>query len=151
MLLLICVPLGVLLIASVFAYIPQYFANPKYDFVYSYCSGYGCEDTFYTMDGKIKQNQLEYNPYNKYRTVLRYYDVSEDSVRDVTQEEMSQLRLKSGSKSPDGYMLKRQSGRSSMFGSYEGGWYLENGLMKKHLSISSNSYDSNIDMIGWVQ
>jgi hypothetical protein len=88
---------------------------------------------------------------------MYYYDVSEESSRPLTTEEAQTYRLDSSSRSPDGYVLSRQTSSSSGFLFWSSGtgrgWMLKNGMFKKNIDLSTQDgyYDSSVKFIGWVK
>lgn len=157
LILLFAVPIGIAVFAALIIYTPRLFANPKHDFVYSYCKNYNCRDSF-NVDGAghvtLKVNQTtNYNHYEN--STIHYYSADSDSTRALTLEEARKYRLDTSSKSPDGYSLAKEESDSGFlfWGDYNSGWYLKNGVKKKPVELSSNDsyYSQNINFLGWVE
>jgi hypothetical protein len=154
--LLFAVPIAIAVIAAVVIYAPRLMANPEYGFAYSYCRNYYCKDS-YSIDnnGTIKHN-INTHPYTTSQDTaeLRYYDPSTDSTKPITFQEASRLNLDTASKSPDGYELVRDDSSSGFLFSYNysNDWYLENGLKKKKISLTTAEYYSrDVTFLGWVK
>lgn len=160
LLLLFAVPAGIALLAAIVIYTPRLFANPKYDFLYTYCDSYGCRDDYHVdesgfviYDG-VKSPDDPYNTRDNGLVAIRYYDVDTDSSKAISLEEAQKYELNTSSRSPDGYTLgQEKSGGGFLFwGDYEQGWYLKDGPKKKgvNLSISSPSYADHVEFLGWI-
>lgn len=147
-LLLFSIPVGIMAVIIGFTYIPQFLANPEYNFIY--CKGYLCAES-YRVDpnGRLQtttvNNQYSYRPIREMS--LYHYDVSRDSSRPITLEEAQQTLLDPSSKSPDDYVLERSRGGGSIFyGSSSREWTLSKGITSKPVHLDS----SDITFIGWV-
>ncbi len=156
--LLFAVPIAITLVAAAVIYIPRLLANPSYDFVYSVCNSYQCDDKYYadssgTISMRTSEETNSYN-YRKEVATLRYYDVETDSSRSVTLNEAQEFELDVSSKSPDGYTLSKQgTGGSFLSDGYKEEWMLEDGLKKKktQLGTGDSLYSQTITLLGWVK
>ncbi|HSX32585.1 MAG TPA: hypothetical protein VLF43_04945 [Candidatus Saccharimonadales bacterium] len=157
LLLLFAVPAGIAVLTAGIVYIPRLFANPTYDFIYSFCNDYRCS-TNYSVDdtGSITQRSSNASDAGYYsdRASLRYFDTSDNSSRSLTLQEAKRYQLNTSSKSPDGYTLTKQgsSGGFLFWDNYDEGWYLKNGGKKKSVMLANNNsyYSSDITFLGWV-
>ena len=157
--LLISVPLLLAVILAAVVYLPRVFAKPAHDFIYAACASYRCEQQV-TVQGEAlhisnQQTDLYKKLQNGESVELYYYDVSNQSSRPVTEEEARMYRLDNSSRSPDGYVLTRQSS-SSRFLFWDSGtsnWVLKNGLLKKTVDLGDREYyyDNSITFVGWVK
>ncbi len=158
---LISVPLALAALLAAVVYIPQLLARPSHDFIYTTCSSYMCDKTVNVIDGTISVTARAINERSSYTSdetmKMYYYDVSEESSRPLTTEEAQTYRLDSSSRSPDGYVLSRQTSSSSGFLFWSSGtgrgWMLKNGMFKKNIDLSTQDgyYDSSVKFIGWVK
>lgn len=154
LILLFAVPIGIAVIAAIAVYAPRLLANPKYDFIYSVCSDYSCNQDF-NVDGT--GHVFQYSMGREYYSgtaMLRYYNAKDDSTRSLTLEEAKDYQLNTSTKSPDGYSLtiKDSSSGFLFWGNSDYGWYLKNGAKKKKVELSTNSsyYTRDIKFLGWV-
>lgn len=155
LLLLVSVPLAVIAIGSAVLYVPRYLANPSYDFIYYNCESYSCSNSYFvSTDGQIEERQEQRGYSFAEPSELYYYDVQNDSTRAISLSEARNHRLEPSSKSPDGYTLSRDdSGGGFLFwGDYESGWYLIDGVKRRKITISPNTYYSgDVKFLGWVE
>ncbi len=160
--LLFAVPIGVAIIAAAIVYIPRLLAHPQTDFIYSVCDRYNCKDSYSTYGGGVIKEDVKDSSdvgYNAYdyggKSTLHYYDVSTDSSRSLSVEEVKGYRLNSASKSPDGYSLTKEETSSGFlfWGDYNEGWYLEDGAKKKEIKLTTDdsSYSGGVKFLGWVE
>jgi hypothetical protein len=155
------------------------FAHPKYDFIYTTCNTYDCNDTYEvdtsgylsqqssgggntTSSGDTPAPVPVSGPAPNYQPVpftsagapaINYYDAQTDSHHTLTYSQARNYRLDTSSKSPEGYTLGQdQSGDSLFSDNSSSNWYLKNGLKKKRVSVTASTlYSSNqITFKGWV-
>ncbi len=157
LMLLFAFPVGIAIVVAVVIYIPRLLAKPKYDFIYSLCNSYSCDNTYEVNSfGGITEHMdaREYDSSSD-RAVLRYYDATTDSTRSLSTAEAGRYRLNTSSKSPDGYVLSGEEGESGFlfWSDHQSGWYLKDGLKKKSVELSAQrSYSSSeIEFLGWVE
>jgi hypothetical protein len=159
LILLFAVPIGVVLVAALVAYVPRLTAHPSVDFVYTYCSNYYCKDTYvvdqYTHPVYEYSSEDANNGMTTGSTTVRYYDAARDATRSLSYTELTSLNIDTSSKSPEGYTLTKNDNNTQFlfFGSNDNNWYLKNGVRKKKVVLSdSGSYYSNeIKLLGWVK
>ncbi len=156
LLLLLAVPIGIALIAAIAVYLPRLLANPTYDFIYTLCSSYHCDDTYIVnKDGRLAlksdTQSSDTLPYHD-STSLRYYDVRRDATRSISIEEAGEYRLDTSSRSPDNYTLVQAAGGSGGFlfwQDYDDSWYLKDGIKKRKLDIAKSG--ETVTFMGWVK
>lgn len=159
LLLLLAIPLGLLLVAAVYAYLPKVLATPKYDFMFADCGTTWCDDSYrVTQDGGIQYKPPGENREYTSTSRLYYYDVQTDSTRAISAEETATIRLDASSRSPDGYVLEHEEGNGSVFlffsSDEESGWKLQNGWLKKPVTLAESTrygYNGGIQFLGWVK
>lgn len=114
----IAIPLVVIILVAIFAYIPRTSIDPKYDFLYyfrDYTKQYCVSDGFYTVaKGKIKisdvvvpkgsecRYDLETDPPKIYR-----YDAEKGGHYQISFEDAQKLTLDNNVISPDGLSVRR--------------------------------------------
>ena len=154
--LLFSVPIAVAVVTALIIYVPRLLAHPTYDFIYSACDDYNCNNNYSVNEaGRVKLTPLSsgYDTYGR-PSELRYYTASSDSTRIVTLEESNRYSLYTSSKSPDGYVLSSANSSSGFIlgGGYDDAQYLKSGLKKKKVELTSNGsyYSNNIKFLGWV-
>ena len=122
------------------------------DYSYNYNSGNSYNDETDEEYEKRMKDALVAN--------LKFYDVSEDRVRQLTGADVEKLRIDTAATSRDGFILKEKDDREdSVFSSTYDGYYKKWELVKspfKHelKDISIYSYGSNggnLHFIGWVK
>lgn len=154
LILLFAIPIGITIFAVIAVYVPQLFANPKSDFIYSICNNYSCRHSFNVdSSGYVSQyNRSRDYPYDT--SILRYYSAKDDSTKILTLEEAKRYRLNTSSKSPDGYSLAREDGDSGFlfWGKYKPSWYLKNGVKKNRVELSTDDsyYSQDVKFLGWT-
>lgn len=154
LILLFAIPIGIAVFAALAVYAPRFFANPKYDFIYSICDNYDCYYDFKVDNsGYVFQYSTDSGYYNG-MSALRYYNAEDDSTRSLTLGEARHYQLNTSSKSPDGYSLTIEDSDNGFlfWGNHDSGWYLKNGAKKKKVQLSTNdSYNSSdIKFLGWI-
>lgn len=156
--LLMAVPAAIILIVALFTYIPRLLASPDYDFIYASCGTYRCANNFVVREGRVQERDSGYNDsygYNEEKA-LYYYDVSEDSSRELTVEDAQVFDVDSTSKSPDGYTLERNRNGSGGFFLFwydsDSEWELVNGSQKKTVDLvnTGDYYYNDVEFVGWV-
>lgn len=157
-------------------YIPKLFVNPQYSFVYmdTYNDGYYNYNaqiteryTYEVRNGKIVKtifpprydynNKVipEYGPMPK----LYFYDMTKNSSKEISYEDVQRYNISNESRSPDGYTLERtydSYGIFEIFGTSRssGGWYVKKGMGSKKLELgpmnSRSYYSDQVKFLGWV-
>lgn len=158
LILLASIPLALAALLAAIVYIPQALARPSHDFIYATCDSYRCNERPEVRNGRVTLSlDLDTSFRTNERATLRYYDVDKQSSRALSLEEAQSYKLDNSSRSPDGYVLTRESSSSGGFlfwGSSSGGqWILKNGMYKKHVDLADagDYYSSNVTFVGWVE
>lgn len=156
--LLFAIPAGVALLAAAAVYLPRLAADPKYDFIFTYCSSYSCQNNYsVNAAGNISKTPLDDTAHPSYReaATIHYYDVENDSTRSLTLEEAQEYNLNKSSKSPDGYSLSQESHGSGFlfWGDSSTSWFLKDGAKKKKIELRNDGsyYSQDITFLGWVE
>lgn len=161
LLLLFSVPIVITVIAVIAVYLPRLFANPQYDFLYTFCDGYDCDNTYIT-DGNggitIRKSNADNDSYdyNRSEEKIGLYDVSAGSTRIISYAEARSFYVYENSKSPDGYELERENdgGGFLFWGDYDESLQLKNGLKRKPVDLGLNAsryyYYNDFNFLGWV-
>lgn len=157
--LLVSIPLGLLILAAGYTYIPRLLASPKQDFIFAKCSDYTCSDSYeVSSGGVITLVAPKYGPLTSDSSMELYrYDVSTDSTKRLSLDEANSYKVDNTSRSADGYALEYKSGSNGgyfFYSSGEGGWYLKNGALQKPVTLDGGaSYSSNreIQFLGWIE
>lgn len=93
LILLFAIPIGIAVFAAIAVYTPRLLANPKYDFIYSVCSSYDCNNDFNVdSSGYVSQYNRGRDYYNGTST-LRYYRAKDGSTKSLTLEEARRYQL----------------------------------------------------------
>lgn len=157
---LLGLPLGMTVLVAALVYGPALFQKPQYDFIYSKCSsgssGYCYGDSYYFdfRTQKISQYTMK-STYaegeNPGEFQLYYYSIANSKSQPITQNEANTFTLKDGTTAPDGYQLKQDADKSSLFGPYdqEYPYALYKGASKHHTDIKHAGYPEPT-VIGWV-
>lgn len=148
-------PILLIIIVVIFAYLPSLFVQPKYNFVYA-------TGNLYDYEIKVVNGKLNLNPQTRYRYGTQYeyplrepslffYNVLEEKSTAITLSQAQTYNLDPSSKSPDGFAVGRADSDGVSFfpffygGRYASGQYLTGkGLSQK----ITDSYD--FKFIGWV-
>ncbi len=173
----IALPIVFIIILALAIVVPSSRVNPKHDFVYVDTSeqyrtsfnGFQYKNMYEVKEGKISKVALKINvdPMLKYPELIEYkdaptlyyYDVDENTVREISFAEAQNLTLDKGPSSPDGYNLKfeyNSDGIFELFGSdNNSGYFITKGAGKKQLTgIAGTDYyysSEDIKLIGWVK
>lgn len=159
-LLFISIPAVIILVVVLVLTLPSAFVHPKYDFIYSYCSSYDCNEDYLVDDSGVAH--LEVSPDTNYTVnkpaELYYYDIRHNSSRKIGLAQADAFKLNSTNVSPDGYSLKQSDSSSGGFLFWDDysdqGWHLQkSSLQKSHaLNLTDGGYASpdDLKLIGWV-
>ena len=158
LLLLFAIPIGIALFAVAAIYVPRLFAQPSYDFIYTQCGDYRCDDN-YSVDafGRLvkEADDMTKPEYRNSTSTIHYYDAAKDATRTIGIEEAQQFKLNTSSKSPDGYSLAREEHQSGFlfWSDNDEAWYLKDGAKKKKIELANTGsyYSQNIKFLGWVE
>ena len=157
---LVSVPLVFAVILAAIVYVPQWLARPAYDFIYAICDSYKCDDDVSMYGGHVlpmdikDKDRIDSTLDIRRAPQLRYFNVSKQSHRTLTTDEAKAYKLDTSSRSPDGYVLSRESSSPGFlfWGSGGNRWILKKGLYKKPVElVESPDYYNNITLVGWVK
>lgn len=160
----ISIPILMILFVAASIYLPGFFIQPKYNFIYTsgddYC--YHNQYQYSVQNGKLIRNEItcpESQTYLPQRdTRLHVYNVAKNKSREISFEEAQNLNLDSNNLSPDGFEVT--------YGNHGGGFfpfffysdtdynnlYLKGHNVSKKLNLQlSGSYRNNFRFIGWVK
>lgn len=158
-LLFLSIPAGIILLVSLFLFVPTLLAKPGYDFIYTQCPDYDCSSTIVLGKDGLKSRPEISTEYNNYRLVepeIYYHDTGRNASKRIDLNEANKYVLDASNVSPDGYTLTRgTSDGGFLFWGYssDSNWYLKKGsLQKKSLNLADNDYYSrDIKLMGWVE
>lgn len=171
-------PLILIFIVAINAYVPSLFFKTDYNFVYAACDGtineypYGCENyaksLYSVQDSQIVMNtisetqdsDLDKIPDIKenYKVRLFLHNTKENVSHEITFDAAKKLQLTDLLTSPDGVTISSGYTSSPAFfpfdsGSSSYGYYLMKGKLKSKLNlIPDNRYysNNNFQFLGWV-
>jgi hypothetical protein len=175
----LAVPFLMILFVAVSIYVPSWFANPQYSFIYSVKDNYdGYGDTYSVKNGVVVKETVPYptstTPYygypnNKYpetKVYLYKYDRETNTTKEISYEDAQKLKLITNRESPDGYVLEQgtsDSGIFEIFGGYDANnppdWFLRKGAMNKRVTLQFPTaidtryyyYNNNFKFLGWIE
>src|SRR5437867_8607540 len=91
------IPVLMIVLITISIYLPALFVKPKFDFVYSSGGDYCYQNRYSVRNGKIMANEIPIQPDNYCRNSrearLFYYDVKNNSAREITLEQASKLTV----------------------------------------------------------
>jgi hypothetical protein len=174
----ICVPLAMILFVAASIYLPSFFVQPQFDFIYSNeLQKYNMAPAYPVKEGQAP----EAHPYESYdvkgnrvikvtlswfsdsqvpENKLYYYDVKANEARVISFEEAAKYNLITDSKSPDGFEVTygtRDGGMFPLFSysssDYEARYLKGNNVSKKLniQTVNTGSGYMNFRFLGWVQ
>jgi len=172
-------PIILIAVVALVAYVPSMFFNSNYNFIYATCGNenyysYKCDSylqkLYSVVNGKLTVNQVALNidldhdgeiDFDKnYSTHIFFHDVKKNVSREITLQEAQKFSLNGLITDPDGVNVSGQyDGGTDVFPFYNGhssyNYYLEKNKSKKRLNlINSNErysyYERNFYFIGWV-
>lgn len=157
------IPASIVILVAVILLVPQLLARPSFDFIYSYCPSYDCS-SYLVQNGTVTQDNTPIGTDSnstpdggQTQPQLYYYNVHANSASRITLGQANMYNLDSANVSPDGYTLTQGNTSDNGFlfwgSSYDGNWYLKNGLKKKLLNIGNGAsyYDNNLQLLGWIR
>lgn len=157
LILFMAIPLAVIAVLAGVLLLPSLLAHPKYDFIYSACPTYGCDNNYRVTDGgRVMMTTSGYQDYRPSTAQLYYYSVSKQSSTPLSLDSAQQYTLNAANVSADGYVLTQGNagGGDFFFFSSDGdyNWYLRSGMKHKRLNlVTPDQYDSrSISFVGWV-
>ncbi len=172
-------PVLLIIIVALSAYLPSLFPSTNYNFVYSACTdgtnyyNYNCNNYLHNrlvvVNGKLLVNDI--NPTldsdndgipdinENYHERIFLHDTEKNESREITMEEARSLSLNNLVTSPDGVSVSSDYSRGAEFlflfdGGSSSGYYLMKGNSKSKLNLINNNdryyYQDNFQFIGWV-
>lgn len=171
-------PLLLIFVVLLSAYLPNFFLSTNYNFIYIVCSDgtnyyrYGCGDyiekLYSVSNGKLILNQVD--PYHdsdkdgtpdikeNYYVRIFMHNTERNESREITFDEATTLNLNSLLTSPDGVTITSNYDRGPEFLFFDAGssygHYLIKGNLKKKMNIINEDdryyYRNGFRFIGWV-
>ncbi len=155
----IAIPILMILFVAASIYLPGFFIQPKYDFLYASGDDYYYSQYQYSVqNGKLTRHEVEKSDRYPQREVKLYiHDVTKNESREISFAEAQNLTLDSNIKSPDGFEI--------VYGSRAGGFfpfffwpdvnyntcYLKGHNLSKKLNLRLNgSYYRGFRFLGWL-
>lgn len=177
-LLAFALPIVLIVIVALSAYLPSLFISTNYNFVYISCTEgvdrylYRCDylqERYSIVDDKLvvnlidpeqdsDENKVSDNKEN-YTARIFLHDNESNESREITLKEAQTLTLSSLLTSPDGITISSNYDRGSDFffifnGSSSYGYYLTKGKSKSKLNLINHGdryyYQNNFKFIGWI-
>lgn len=172
-------PVVLIIIVALSAYIPSFFLSTDYNFIYTICTdnnnhySYYCNEyiqkRYSVANGKLIVNSVEFSKnsigdapapdFSRYVDRIFLHNTQKNESQEITLEEAKALTLSSLLTSADGVMVSGYYNDSGLFSIFGGGYssfgyYLTKGKSKKKLNLINNSnqnyYPNNFQFIGWV-
>lgn len=160
----ISIPILMILFVATSIYLPGFFVQPKYNFLYVSSDDYYYYNQYQysVQNGKLLRNEIkqpENRTYRWMRDVKLYVcDVVKNESREISFEEAQNLNLDSNNVSPDGFEVtygNRSEGFLPFFFFLERDYntlYLKGHNLSKKLNLKlSGSYYHNFRFIGWIK
>jgi hypothetical protein len=169
-------PILLIIVVALSAYLPSLFLSTKYNFVYTSCFdgknyySYDCnsylKNLYSVVDDKLVINSS--NPIQKlneeviptYTDRIFLHDTEKNESREITLNEAKTLTLNNLLTSPDGVTVSgyysRSGGEFFLFdgGHSSYGYYLMKGRSKTKLNLINSTdqyyYQNNFQFVGWV-
>lgn len=150
MILFLAVPISVLVLAIGFLVVSNKLAQPSYNFLFSICPSYSCNNEF-TINSAGSISESSRRDFMFDRAQLYLYDVGSDSYRPLTLEEAQSLDLDPSSVAPDGYRVEYENKDLGgfFFGSgTDNGWVIKKDFRARDLVVP-NRYEREIKFLAW--
>jgi hypothetical protein len=158
------IPIVMILAVAASIYLPGFFAQPTYDFLYqSYDSyQYDCRWEFRVTAGKVvrteRTRQFPEQVFNECDATFYRYDAEKDESAEITFEDAQKLTLQESPVSPEGYEVAYGNGRGGMFPFFDSGYsndvYLKKGVVSKKINVQGSSgnhyYYGGFQFLGWI-
>lgn len=164
-------PIVLIVVVALSAYLPSFFLSTSYNFVYTSCAdgtnnyySYNCDNylqkRYSVVGNKLVANNVD--PTNEnYTARIFLHDTKKNESREITFEEAQTLSLNSLLTSADGVTVSSHYDRSGgdLFfifggGSSSYGYYLTKGKSRDKLNLINNTYQdyyrNNFQFVGWV-
>lgn len=173
----ITLPVIFVLILALVTLVPNMSIKPQHDFIYtipdekSYDYGYDLvryKNSYDLKDGKIVLKPISSAPVPRDKALsevvyenaplIYYYDIQNQTSREITFKEAQELTLQKGPSSPDGYTISydtNHEGIFELFGSEnDANYVITKGKGKKTLSgivFDEMYYRADLNIIGWIK
>lgn len=163
----ILLPVLMVLLVAISAYLPGFLVNPKYNFLYVSPSDMNNEYFYDIQDGKLIKREsgigsqdLYPKPFSQASIRLYIHDILKNESREISFQEAEGLNLSPNLKSKDGFQVT--SGGDSGGGlfpfyfdsraDYNNQYLVGRNLSKKlNLQLSNSYYYDNFRFIGWIE
>ena len=157
MIVALSIPVLMIVLITVSIYVPALFVKPQIDFVYSTGWDY-CDSFRFTIQNeqivtRELKNVSDNNTCRNYEEPrIFYYDVQENTTKEMTFEEAQQLRVDKRLKSPDGFEVVSGNHSFDLFfdGSSYYDQYLKKGTFSRRIKLERKYY-YNFNFLGWVK
>lgn len=173
-------PILLIIVVIITAYVPSLFVSTDYNFIYSVCTTGGdynyynrcnidLQNRYSVSDGKLVVNEADPTkdsdrdgiPDNKeedYRLRIFLHDTGKNESREIKLEEAQMLKLNDLLTSPDGVTISTQYNQGTDFlffgGNSNYGLYLTKGGSRSRLELINPAeryyYRENFQFIGWI-
>lgn len=165
------VPLAVIGVIAISAYLPSVFVSTQYNFLYTTCPNtydYNCNSylpkRYSVVDSRLVQNSLTPLEYerltkeelnNQFTARIFLYNTDTHTNTEISFDEAQALTLNPLLTSPDGVTLQHgNTNNTGMFPFFynnnRDAWFLTKGKARKQLSTVSYNYNT-IVFLGWVE
>ena len=157
----LAIPIIMVVLVVLSAYLPALFIKPQYDFLYAISNSYA--NDHYIVSGEKLVDNKNYEEKNIASNVilpethLFIYDIEKDEAREISFEEAEEFILDRSSKSADGFEIENGRSRGGLFFSgynnYSEKFLVSNFTSKKlnielNYNINSSSY---FRFLGWIK
>ena len=143
----IALPVVTLLAVAISLYLPSFWVQPAYSFLYS--TGYN--HAYYVENGHIKRFVVkpeEASVYSQTPSMLYLYDTHHNLVMPVTFEMAERYRLNGNPVSPDGYELQTGNNSAGMWSMFWGNY---NSSDYYTYTLSKNGFGKRVRLTGTQQ
>ena len=163
----ILIPILMIVFIALSIYLPQFFLNPQYDFLYVSGENYSYSFPKYIVEGNtvVKREPTEAEKeqwgYRYDESILRVYSAEKDVSTVISFADAQKLKLNPNSVSPDGFEVTHSRRNYSLFSEVFGGGYRGSGyvIRKKNGSgdgkkidiDTSGSYYYGFKFLGWIE
>ncbi|MBI4121162.1 MAG: hypothetical protein HY457_02830 [Parcubacteria group bacterium] len=173
-------PLALIIVVALGAYLPSLFLSTDYNFIYSTCTGgpdyrpincqhYLQKPVMEVVEGGLVVHEIDpgqdfdkngvLDIKENYTARIFLHDTEKNESREITLEEAKMLTLNGLLTSPDGVSVSSDYSRGPEFFPFFGGnssygYYLVKGKSKSKLNLINDNdryyYQNNFQFIGWV-
>jgi len=169
----ISLPIIMILLVAGAIYLPQILVKPHYNFLYSdqflnnvNNGRHYQQSSYYDVENGVlvkKEIPKEENENGNIEYIdpkLHFYDVVNNTTREISFADASQLSLLPGPTSPDGFIVQYSHHNDGIFelfgGSYDNnrGMYIKKGVSQHLLAIPNDQnyyYNGSFRVLGWIK